>query len=116
MQQPAHMRSVSGESAFLPRQLQNLPGDELGQIDFAEPGVVACGGQLPASVIEQAYARNQHRMEVCIQRTEILRKSAAGVERFSAACEEREDQAFNRRNNAGMVVFIDDSGNIAVAV
>ncbi|MNC72339.1 hypothetical protein D3C75_1233770 [compost metagenome] len=55
-------------------------------------------------------------MEVCIQRTEILRKSAAGVERFSTACEEREDQAFNRRNNAGMVVFIDDSWNIAVAV
>ncbi|MNH47386.1 hypothetical protein D3C79_1105950 [compost metagenome] len=55
-------------------------------------------------------------MEVCIQRAEILRKSAAGVERFSAAGEERKNQAFNRRNDAGLVVFMDDSGNIAVAV
>lgn len=94
---------------------ENSLRDMLAEINFAEPGIVICRAELPASVGKFTSTASEHGLQVRAHGAVESGELTLLRPEFFHAPDEREDEAFHGRNDARAVAFAQNGRNTAVA-
>mgnify|MGYP006877967163 CR=1 FL=1 len=113
MRQPGDVRAVGRPTGVVPRQAENAPRDELAQINFAQPRIVASRRDFPSAVRKQTDARHEHRPQMPFQRADIVAVRPVLGEDVAPAAKIRKNESLDRRDDFRIVAALEHRRDIA---